>query len=128
MESVLVIAQVVALLCLSALCVYLMVILARARDVMNSVEKDLKEMTSRAVPVLENMEYITSRIRGITDSIDDQITTVRESIASIKGIADNVVAFERRIQERVEGPMLESIALVAAVFKGLRAFVDRFRA
>lgn len=127
MELVLVIAQIVALLCLSALCIYMIVVLLRVRDIMANVEKDVKEITSRAVPVLENMEYITSRVKSITDSIDDQVAAVRESIGSIKMIADNVVDLERRVQERIEGPILETVGFVSAVFKGVRTFLDRVR-
>ena len=127
MESVLVIAQILALLCLSALCVYLIVVLIRLRDVLSGFEKDMKELTARAIPVLDNMEYITGRVRGITDSIDDQLSSVRESLASVRSIAENVMAFERRVQESVEGPILEGVAVIAGVFKGLRAMVERFR-
>ncbi|HSQ74083.1 MAG TPA: DUF948 domain-containing protein [Bacteroidota bacterium] len=123
-----VIAQIVALLCLSALCIYMIIVLRRARDIMTNVEKDVKEIAARTVPVLENLEYITSRVKGITDSIDDQVTAVRESIASIKMIADNVVDLERRVQYRIEGPLLETVGFVAAVFKGVRKFLDRVRA
>jgi len=126
-ESVLVIAQILALLCLSALCVYLIVVLLRVRDTLNSVEKDLKEMTSRTVPILENMEYITARVKSITENIDDQVMIVRESISSVKDIAENIVAMERKVQDRIEGPILDSVAFVASVFNGVRTFFDRLR-
>jgi uncharacterized protein YoxC len=126
-EPVLVIAQILALLCLSALCIYLIVVLLRVRDTLNNVEKDLKEMTSRAIPILENMEYITARVKSITENIDDQVMVVRESISSVKQIADNIVAMERKVQDRIEGPILDSVAFVASVFNGVRTFFDRLR-
>jgi uncharacterized protein YoxC len=127
-EIVLVIAQIIALLCLSALCIYMIVVLLRIRDILGNVEKDVRDITSRALPVLDNMEYITARVKGITDSIDDQVVAVRDSIASVKQVAENVVEMERRVQERIEGPILETVALVSAVFKGVRTFFDRVRA
>ncbi len=128
MELVLVIAQIVALVCLSALCVYMIIVLQRVRDTIGNVEKDVREITNRAVPVLDNMEYITSRVKGIADNVDDQVAAVRESIASVKLVAENVVEMERRVQERIEGPILETVSFVAAVFKGVRTFVERVRA
>jgi uncharacterized protein YoxC len=127
-ESVLVITQILLFLCLSALCVYLIVVLLRVRDILSNVEKDLKEMTSRAIPILENMEYITSRVKSITENIDEQVMTVRESISSVKLIADNIVALERKVQDRIEGPILDTVAFVASVFNGVRTFFDRIRA
>lgn len=128
MEPILVVAQIVALLCLSALCVFLIMVLLRVRDVLRNVEKDLKEMTSRALPVLENMEFITSRVKSITENIDDQVMIVRESMGSLRDVVDDVVALERKVQERIEGPILDTVAFVAAIFKGVRTFVERVRA
>jgi uncharacterized protein YoxC len=126
-ELALVIAQIIALLCLSALCVYMIVVLLRVRDILGNVERDIRDIASRALPVLDNMEYITARIKGVTDSIDDQVSAVRDSIASVKQVAENVVEMERRVQERIEGPILETVAFVSAVFKGVRTFLDRVR-
>ena len=127
MESVLVVAQILALLCLSALCIYLIVVLLRVRDVLTNVEKDLKEMTNRTLPILENMEYITARVKSITEKIDDQVVIVRESIASMKEIADNIVFLERKVQDRIEGPILDAVGFVASIFNGVRTFMDRIR-
>jgi uncharacterized protein YoxC len=128
MDSLLVITQIVALLAVSALCITLIVVLVRVRDLLTSVEKDVREIAARAIPVLENMEVITSRIRSITESLDDQVGALRESFASIRQIAENIVAFERRVQERVEGPVLEGVAFVTALLKGIRSFAERLRA
>ena len=128
MDIVLTVSLILTLLCLSAACIYLIVVLVRVRDILTGVEKDLKDITARALPVLENMEYITARVKSITDNIDDQVMMVRESIGSVREVADNIVALERKVQDRIEGPILDTVAFVAAVFKGLRTFVDRVRA
>ena len=127
MEPIVLVAQIVALLCLSALCIYVIVVLVRVRDILSNLEKDFKELTSRAMPVLDNMESITARIKGITDSIDDQVNIIRESISSIKRVADNVVDLERKVQDRIEGPILETVGFIAAVFKGVRTLLERVR-
>lgn len=127
MDIVLTIALIIALICLSAACIYLIVVLVRVRDILSGVEKDIKEVTARALPVLDNMEYITARVKSITENIDDQVMIVRESIGSVREVTDNIVALERKVQERIEGPILDTVAFVAAVFKGLRTFVDRVR-
>lgn len=129
LDSVLLlVAQIIALLCVSAVCIYLVILLIRVREVLTAFEKDVKEVTARALPVLENMEFITNRVRNITETIDDQVMIVQESIGSMKEMADNIVALERKVQERVEGPILDTLGFVAAVLKGFRTFIDRVRA
>ncbi len=127
METILVVTQILALLCLSALCIYMIVVLLRVREILSNLERDIKEMTTRAVPILENMEFITARVKTITENIDDQVNSVRESIVSMRQVAMNVVDLERKMQERIEGPILEGVAFVSAIFKGVRTFVERVR-
>ena len=128
METILVITQILALLCLSALCIYLIVVLLRVREILSNLERDIKEMTTRAVPILENMEFITAKAKTISENIDDQVNSVRESIVSMRQVAMNVVDLERKMQDRIEGPILEGVAFVSAIFKGVRTFVERVRA
>jgi hypothetical protein len=74
------------------------------------------------------MEYISNRVKSIADNVDDQVMMVRESIGSIREIADDVVALERKVQDRIEGPILDTVAFVSALLKGVRTFVERVRA
>jgi len=119
--------QIVALACLSALSAYLIVVLVRVREILTSVDKDVKELSSRAIPVFENLEVITDKVKNVTQSVDEQVEAVRHSISSMKEVADNVVEFERRIQERIEEPVLETVSFLAALVKGVRTFLERVR-
>lgn len=122
------VASIVALIAVTVVCVFLVIVLVRVRDVLTNVERDIRAVTERTMPVLENIDYIAARVKNITDGIDDQVLMVRESMGSIREIADNVVALERKVQARMEGPILDTVAFVAALFKGVRTFTERLRA
>jgi uncharacterized protein YoxC len=127
-QDLLTIAEILALLCVSALCVYLIVVLARVKETLGHVERDVNDLAAHALPILENTEYITARLKSVAENVDDQVLTVRESIASIREIADNVVALERKIQERIEGPVLDGVSYLSAIVTGIRTFIQRVRA
>lgn len=128
MDTLLLTVQILALLSLSALCIALIVLVVRLKNFVAVLEKDVREVSGRAIPVLDNMEVITARVKGVTERVEDQMQAISESFASVKAIADNIVDMERRVQARVEGPLLESLGTVAAVIKGARTFVQRLRA
>ena len=128
MELFLVIMQIVALACVSALSIYLITILIRVREILTEVEHDFKELSSKAIPVFENLEVITDKIKNVTQSIDGQVEMVKNSIQSIKDIADNIMNFEKRIQDKIEEPVLDTVSVVTGLIKGIRIFFDRLRA
>ncbi len=127
-NTVLLVFEIAALAALTVVCVYLVQVLVRVRRVLTIVEEDIQQVSAKAIPVLENLEAITEKVKGITESVDEQIESVKESIRSVKLIAENIVEFERKVQERVEGPILDTVGTLAAVIKGVRTFVARLRA
>jgi uncharacterized protein YoxC len=126
-DSVLIITQIVALVCFSVLSIIFILVLLRFKVMLVGLEEVLREFSNKTVPVLENLEAITARLKAISENIDDQVMAVRDSFGAIRSVADNVLDLERQIQERVEGPILETLAFVAAIVKGLRTFFARVR-
>lgn len=127
MELALMIAQILVLLSLACVAVYFVSVLMKARGILGSVENDIREVSIRAIPVLENLEVITAKLRSITENFDDQMVIVRDSVQSIRTITDNIVDFERRVQEQIEAPVLEVAGVVGSVVRTLSALISRFR-
>src|SRR5215470_15594394 len=125
MELILVLLEMVALAAASALCVYLIVVLRRVHVILGTVEQDLAQVKSRALPVLDNLQIITEKVRSITESIGDQVETMRESLGALRRIVENVLSFEERIQAEIEEPVLETVSKVADIIKGLNSFIER---
>jgi len=118
-ESFLQVVQMVALLCASALCVYLIITLVKFNDLFGMLQKDLSEIARNAKPVFENLNVITEKLKSISTKVDEQANMFRDSMESFKMLAENVLEFERRIEQRVEEPIIR----VTSVLGGL---VDRF--
>ncbi|MBI1804447.1 MAG: DUF948 domain-containing protein [Ignavibacteria bacterium] len=127
-NTVLIIFEIIALASLSVLCVYLIAVLVRLRSVLVIIEDDIRELSAKAIPVFENLEIITDKVKNVTESLDEQVDIVKQSIDSVKQMADNIVDFERRVQERIEEPVMDTVSIIAAMVKGVRTFVARLRA
>ncbi len=128
MESLLVVMQIITLVALTILCIYIIIVLIRVRNTLTLVENDIRELTSKAIPVFSNLEVITHKVKNITENIEEQVELTKNSIRSIKEIADNVVTLERKVQEKIEEPILEAVGTIAAVVNGVRAFFARLKA
>ncbi len=127
-NTLLILFEIIALAALTVVCIYLLSVLIRLRNVLAVVEEDVREVSAKAIPVLENLEVITEKVKNVAESIDEQVESVKDSIHSVKEIAENIVRFERDIQERIEQPVLETVGTLAAIIKGVRTFVARMRA
>ncbi len=128
MESIRTVVETVALLSASALCLYLIVVLSRLKDLLTLLQKDLSEIGAKAKPVFENLQVITEKLKSVSGKIDDQVGLVKGSLESVKSAADNIVAFEQRIQESLEEPVLRLSSMVGAFVNRLAAYFGGSRA
>jgi len=116
------VVETVALLSATALCIYLIVVLARLKEVLILIQKDLSEIGAKAKPVFENLQVITEKLKSVSGKIDDQIGLVGGSLESVKNAADNIVAFEQRIQDSLEEPVLRLSTMVAAFVNRIASY------
>jgi len=119
-ETVLQFVQLIALISLTALSIYLIVILS-------GVRRDLSEFVQRSKPVLENLAFITEKLRSTAQKIDDHVDIVKSSLAALKSVADNVLILEERVQQRIEEPILQVASIIGAIVSSVGVFFDRFR-
>lgn len=127
MEVALVVAKVIALLAVAALCVYVIVLLSRVKQSIATIEGTVKDVATHVIPVLDNVEFLTTKVNSITETVEEQMGVVKESVNTLKSMTDTIVQFEREIQSRVEGPILETASVVRAVSKGVKTFFERVR-
>lgn len=128
MDSLRSVVEVVALLSASALCIYLIVVLVRLRELLTLIQKDLTEIGAKAKPVFENLQVITEKLKSVSAKIDDQIGLVKGSLESVKTAADNIVAFEQRIQETLEEPVIRLSTMVSAFVNRIASYFGGARA
>jgi hypothetical protein len=119
-ETVLQLVQVIALISLTALCIYLIVVLT-------SLRRDLADFAQRSRPVLENLAFITEKLRSTAQKIDDHVDIVKSSLTSFKNVADNVLLLEERVQQQIEEPIIQVASIIGTIVSSVGIFFDRFR-
>ena len=125
MEVLFSLVQILALLSVSALCLYLIVVLVRLKETLTAVQRDLSDITVRAKPVLENLSVITESLKSVSAKVDEQVGIVGESLESLRGAAADVVSFQRRMQETLEAPIVRVGVVFGAIMDRLAAFFQR---
>lgn len=122
METFRSVVELVALISASALCIYLIVVLVRVRELLTDMRKDLGDVSEKALPVLDNLNVITDHLKSVSEKVDDQVGLVKGSLESVKQAADNFVSLEQRLQDSLEEPVLRLSAILSAIVNRVATF------
>lgn len=128
METLIDIGKVLALFSAAALCAYLIVVLSRLNGVLALFQRDFSEMARNLKPILENLNIAAERLKSITTKVDEQVLLLKSSLESFKALSDNVVDFERRMQERLEEPIIRVTSLIGGFVSRILSFLGRPKA
>ncbi len=125
MENLNEILKALALLCASALCIYLIVVLIRFNALLKVLQNELIELSTRLKPVLDNINAIAEKLRSVSAKIEDQVAMVHGIFVAFKRVTDNILLFEERFQRRLEEPLLRVSSLFSNVMNRVIAFFTR---
>ena len=115
---------IIAALCFIWVCYTLVQIFRRMEQSLRNVEREVHTMTVRTLPVLENMEAITTKIRSVTDNIDEQMNLVRNTFGAVRRSLEDIVDFKQRIQHKLEEPAMETASFLSGILKGVKTFFN----
>ncbi len=119
------IAATVVLFALAAVAIYFILVLIKLRELLGTVDTNLKEVTSKALPTLDNLEVITSKLRAVVENFDEQLAMLRSSVETIRSVTDSVAEFQRRVQSAVESPIMEVMNTIGGIIRGFTSFLSR---
>lgn len=104
METLISIAKFAALASITALCVYLIVVLMRLKESLEKLTKEFVELSDKTKPVLSNLDVITAKTKDVMIHVEEQVKSVRCSVDALRSTVDRFTAFERRIEAILEQP------------------------
>lgn len=125
METLIHIGTILALFSAAALCVYLIFTLMRLNSVLLLLQRDFSDISKNLKPILENLNIVSERLKSITTKVDDQVNLFKGTLESFKGLAENVVNFEARVQQRLEEPIIRVTSLISGVISRIVSFFGK---
>jgi ABC-type transporter Mla subunit MlaD len=124
-ETFINLGKAVALFSAAALCCYLIVTLMRLNNLLAMFQKDFSDLSKNLKPILENLNFVSERLKSITTKVDDQVNIFRSSLEALKSMADNVVGFEARMQQRLEEPIIRATSMISGIVSKIASFFGR---
>jgi len=111
----------------SALCIALIFYLYKIVKSVQSVDKDIKELTASLKPLIQSSLELSDNLSKITSDAKDQLTISRSVTNDVRERADKILSFESRIRTGLEDAILPLVNNLNAVGKGIETFWRSFK-
>ena len=111
---------VIFILAASALCVFAILYLKKLIEQVEAIRKDIHQLIQRSVPVLENLEQVTSKANRVATEVESYWNELDQSIRNLRYKVSSLTPLKNF--RETESTVLDLIKNIRAVSKGLTAF------
>ena len=111
----------------SALCIALIYYLSKVVKSVQSINNNIKELTSEIKPLIKSTLDLSEKLNQITGETKSQLQISRSIISDIRERANKVLNMESKIRTGLEDAVMPFIQNLHAVGKGFETFWRNFK-
>lgn len=117
----------ILLISASALCIALIFYLNKIVKSVQSINDNIKELSTEFKPLIESTLELSEQLKRITDDTRMQFNVAKSIISDIRERADKILHLESKIRGGFENAIMPLINNLQAVGKGVETFWRNFR-
>ncbi|MBK6914058.1 MAG: DUF948 domain-containing protein [Ignavibacteriales bacterium] len=118
---------IILLISASALCIALIVYIARITKSVNKIEKKISDLTTDLNPLINSARDLSDKLATLTDEINSQIYISKEVVNNVKDSVDKIISFEENIRRGLEEPVMGLLKNLSAIFNGVNSFWSTYK-
>lgn len=118
---------IVLIISASALCIALIYYLNKIVKSVQSINRDVKELTANLKPLIHSTLELSENINKITFEAKDQFNISRSIVTDFRERADKILNIENKIRSGVEDAIVPLIKNIHAIGVGFESFWRNFK-
>jgi uncharacterized protein YoxC len=83
-------------------------------------------LSTQLPPLLERVEQLSVKATQTFDETNQKLAVMGDALDQFRQISERINWLERRLQEKIEGPLMDAAKVVAGVTKAIKTFADAF--
>jgi uncharacterized protein YoxC len=134
METFLLFAASLALLGIAALCVYAIIMIKDARQVLLSMNRSLldalqagQKLGNELEPTFKNINQTLQQTTLTMHSLQTQIDGAGQAIEQFKEMAVRINELESRVQSKIEKPVMQAASILSGITSAISTFSSVLR-
>lgn len=119
--------SIILLISASALCIALIVYIARITKSVKNIEKKISNLAAEINPLIISARELSDKLSTLTDEINSQVYISKAVVNNVKDSVDKIITFEENIRRGLEEPIMGLLKNLSAIFNGVSSFWSTYK-
>lgn len=134
MEETLQITQIITNIVIILLFIGLVILvfgfIKQAKKITAKVEdlsKDFSVIKPKVVESIEKINNLSDNVNGVVTKVNENVDVLSTVVDKVKDTAESILEFEKKIQNTIEPPVMDTLNTVTALSVGVKTFIDSWK-
>lgn len=131
MENVLLISGIVGIIALIVVCIFVVSAIRRLNDVLLELRETVGESKRMIAEVNRNLPQTFAtlnqtgeQLQSTLKNVDVQVGQLGQGLEQFKEIGTRINGLEAKLQDKIEGPLMQAAGVVSGISKAITTFVN----
>lgn len=131
MENVLLISGILGVVALIVVCVFVISAIRRLNDVLLELRETVGESKRMIAEVNKNLPQTFAtlnqtgeQLQSTLKNVDVQVGQLGQGLEQFKEIGTRINGLEAKLQDKIEGPLMQAAGVVSGISKAITTFVN----
>jgi len=97
-----------------------------AEEALDQSQQVLGTLSTQLPSVLDSIENLSVKATQTLDEANQKLAIMGDAFDQFRQVSERINWLERRLQEKIEGPLMDAAKVVAGVTKAIKTFADAF--
>ena len=118
--------QVILYLCLSALCIALIIYLKKLTVSVQQMQEDIGQLKDRMEPLIDSVKTLSDSLNQTSSEVQQQLDKTGWIVDQVKMRLESLFGFEEKVKESLESPVEKLLSNLTALRGGISAIFRAF--
>ncbi len=131
MENVLLVSGIVGIIALIVVCIFVVSAIRRLNDVLLELRETVGESKRMIAEVNRNLPQTFAtlnqtgeQLQSTLKNVDVQVGQLGQGLEQFKEIGTRINGLEAKLQDKIEGPLMQAAGVVSGISKAITTFVN----
>ncbi|HMS34159.1 MAG TPA: hypothetical protein PKC91_08730 [Ignavibacteria bacterium] len=125
-----IITNIIIILFFLGLTILVFGLIKQAKKITGKIDdfsKDFSDIKPKVVESFEKINSLSDNVNGVVSKVNENVDVLGTVVEKVKDTAESVLEFEKKIQNTIEPPVMETLNTITALSAGVKTFFDSWK-
>lgn len=124
------ITNIIIIILFIGILIFLFSVIKAVKNLTDRVGKfsaEFSDVKPKIIDAIDKINMLSENVNSVVTKVNENVDVLETVVYKVKDTADSIIEFEKKVHQRIEPPVMETLSTITAVSAGIKTFIDTWK-